>query len=150
MDKPGTEPDMPHPRPARRSLFWAFAFALGVMALSGVADALAESEFPFNQELLLDAPPMKGSKRVPSLDIRANGAAEISLWCNTVRGQLIVVGDTITILTGASTERQCPRERARGDEEILGALTEVTNWRREGDLLILTGPRTVRFRLQSN
>jgi heat shock protein HslJ len=93
---------------------------------------------------------MKGSKRVPSLDIDANGSAEIDLWCNTVRGQLVVAGDTITILTGTKTERQCPQERVQGDEDMLSTLTEVTNWRREGDVLILTGPRTVRFRLQTN
>ncbi len=141
---------MPPVHPARHWPCWAFVLALGVATWSSTGDARAESDFPFNRELLLDAPPMKGSKRVPSLDIGPNGAAEFVLWCNTVRGQLVVAGDTITILTGPSTERQCPQERLRGDEEMLAALTEVTNWRREGDLLILSGPRTVRFRLQTN
>jgi len=143
---------MPIVRPAPRSCFRGFAllllFALASWSAAGLARA--ESDFPFNRELLLDAPPMKGSKRVPSLDIGDNGAAEITLWCNTVRGQLVVAGDTITIITGPGTERQCPPERLRGDEEMLAALNEVTNWRREGDLLILTGARTVRFRLQTN
>jgi hypothetical protein len=29
-------------------------------------------------------------------------------------------------------------------------LTEVTNWRREGEFLVLTGARTMRFRMQTN
>jgi hypothetical protein len=33
---------------------------------------------------------------------------------------------------------------------VLGALNEVTNWRREGDVLVLIGTRTMRFRLQTN
>jgi heat shock protein HslJ len=72
------------------------------------------------------------------------------LWCNSVKAQLVVAGDTITIVAGDKTDKQCPPERLRGDEDILSALAEVTNWRREGDLLILTGSRTVRFRLQTN
>jgi heat shock protein HslJ len=135
-------------RPARRLL--CLTFCILAAALSASGPVIAQSEFPFDQELLLDAAPMRGSKRVPSLDIRTNGAAEIALWCNTVRAQLVVVGDTITVLTGPSTERQCPPERLLGDAEILSTLAEVTNWRREGDLLTLTGPRTVRFRLQTN
>ena len=138
---------MPQVRPAR-SICGAFYVLVAMLASAGLARS--QSDFPFSRELLLDAAPMKGSKRVPSLDIGANGSAEISLWCNTVRGQLVVVGDTITILTGASTERQCPPERVRADAEMLAALAEVTNWRLEGDLLVLTGARTIRFRLQTN
>jgi len=120
-------------------------------AIAGTANAVAlDREFPFGRELLLDAAPMKGSKRVPSLDIADNGRADIDLWCNSVKGQMVVAGDTITILTGEKTERSCAPERMRGDEEVLAALTEVTNWRREGDLLILTGARTLRFRLPTN
>ena len=124
-----------------------------LLALIGVATAAgveAESEFPFGHELLLDAAPMAGSKRVPSLDIAENGLADIDLWCNSIKGQMIVAGDTITILTGARTERSCAPERMRGDEDVLAALTQATNWRREGDILVLTGPRTLRFRLPTN
>ena len=55
-----------------------------------------------------------------------------------------------TVLTGEKTDRQCPPDRARGDDDMLAALTQVTNWRRDGDTLILIGPRTLRFRLQTN
>jgi len=141
---------MPRIRPARRLCFWASTLLVGLLAMSEAGQAQSDGGFPYNRELLLDAAPMKGSKRVPSVDIGENGAAEFTLWCNTVRAQLVVAGDTITVITGPKTERQCPPERLRGDEDMLAALTDVTNWRREGELLILTGSRTVRFRLQTN
>jgi heat shock protein HslJ len=129
----------------------AVAFVLGLPLTICLAPAVAaQSEFPFGRELMLDTKPMKGSKRVPILDIAENGVADIDLWCNSVKGQMVVAGDTITILTGEKTERSCTPERMRGDEDVLAALTEVTNWRREGDVLVLTGTRTIRFLLQTN
>jgi heat shock protein HslJ len=129
----------------------ALALALGIAATAMLAPAVAaQSQFPFGSELMLDVKPMKGSKRVPMLDIDQKGLAEIDLWCNSVKGQLVVAGDTITIITGEKTERACPPERAQADDEVLGALNEVTGWRREGDILVLIGTRTMRFRLQTN
>ncbi len=124
------------------------AIAAFVM-ICGIARA-ADQGFPFGRELLLDVPPMKGSKRVPMLDIDAKGLAEIDLWCNSVKGQMVVAADTITILTGEKTDRSCSPERAQADDEVLAALNEVTNWRRDGDILMLIGARTMRFRLQTN
>lgn len=118
---------------------------------SGIAAGDIAREFPFNQELLLDTPPMRGSKRVPMLEIAANGAVVIDLWCNSVQGQIVVVEDTITIMTGPKTDRSCPPERVRGDEEVLSSLLQVTNWRRESDaVLLLVGPRTLRFHKATN
>jgi heat shock protein HslJ len=134
----------------RRDLVGRSAWWAAVMLLLVSVAAPAQSSFPFDHELLLDAAPMKGSKRVPSLDIAANGTAEIMLWCNTVKAQLVVAGDTITVIAGPSTGQQCPPERMRGDEDLLAALTQATNWRREGNYLILTGGRTIRFHLQTN
>ena len=129
----------------------ALALALGTTAAACLAPAVAaQSEFPFGHELLLDVKPMKGSKRVPMLDIDDKGLAEIDLWCNSVKGQLVVAGDTITIIAGEKTERTCPPERAQADDDMLAALNEVTSWRREGDVLVLIGTKTMRFRLQTN
>lgn len=125
---------------------WMIAIPLAAWPLS----LSAQASFPFDRELLLDVGPMKGSKQVPSLDIAANGAAEIVMWCNTLRAQLVVAGDTITVIPVPGSARQCPPERQRGDEDLLSALTQATNWRREGDYLVLTGGRTLRFRLQTN
>ncbi len=142
---------MKRARPAkrRRWLLWAaaaFGFFLGFLSPSRAAD----QDFPFDHELLLDAQPMRGSKRLPSLEIGPTGQAAIDLWCNRVEGQIVVVEDTITIMTGQKTERSCPPERLRGDEEMLAALSEVTNWRREGETLVLIGPKTLRFHLPTN
>jgi len=112
-------------------------------------NALAQS-FPFGSELVLDVDPLRGSKKIPVLDIGANGTAEIELWCNSVKAQLVVAGNTITIITGELSARQCPPERARADEELLAALNQATNWRMENSALVLTGGTTLRFRVQTN
>jgi heat shock protein HslJ len=123
-----------------------FGFILGFLSPSRADDR----EFPFDHELLLDARPMRGSKRLPNLEIGPNGKTAIELWCNGVEGQVVVVEDTITIMTGQKTERSCSPEQARGDEEMLAALTEVTKWRREGVTVVLIGPKTLRFRIPTN
>jgi heat shock protein HslJ len=129
----------------------ALAFALGTSLAGGLSPAApAQSQFPFGREFVLDAAPMKGSKRVPILDIDDKGIADIDLWCNSVKGQLVVAGDTITIITGPKSERSCPPEQTQGDDDVLAALAGVTNWKLEGDTLVLIGTRTMRFRAQSN
>jgi heat shock protein HslJ len=127
------------------------ALMAAVVAVMGLADAAsAQSSFPYDSELRLDVPPMRGSKRVPSIEIASNGAAEIVLWCNTVKAQLVVASDTITVITGSATANQCPPERLRGDEDLLVALSQATNWRWDGETLVMTGGKPVRFRLQTN
>jgi heat shock protein HslJ len=138
---------MDRPWPTKRRAITALAVC--TLAMLGVARAAAQ-EFPFGRELMLDVAPMKGSKRVPMLDIDPRGIADIDLWCNSVKGQMVVAGDTITILTGPKTERTCPPERSQADDDVLSALNEVTSWRRDGDVLVLIGTRTMRFRLQTN
>jgi hypothetical protein len=107
-------------------------------------------EFPFERELLLDAAPMRGSKRVPGLEVSSSGQATIDLWCKSGAGQVIVAGDTITIIPGEIRPAQCSPEQSRGDDEMLAALTQVTNWWRERDMLILVGPTQLRFRSTTN
>jgi heat shock protein HslJ len=118
--------------------------------LAPPAKAQAEA-FPFGRELLLDVAPLRGSKKVPILDIGDGGSAEIELWCNAVKAQLIVAGDTVTIITGEASVRQCAPDRARADEDLLAAFNEITNWKMERSGLVLTGgSRTLRFRTQTN
>ena len=88
------------------------AFAACVLGGIVAADA-SERGFPYNSELIMDAKPMRGSKRVPMLVIGAKGEAKIEGWCNNVEAQMVVAADTLTILTGASTEQQCPADRMR-------------------------------------
>ena len=117
---------------------------------SAATSFAAERTFPFDSELMLDAKPMKGSKRLPVMTIGPNGKAEIDLWCNSVEGQIVVVEGTITVMTGAKTARQCDPVRTRGDDELLEALLQATNWTRDGDVLTLRGVKTLRFRLATN
>jgi heat shock protein HslJ len=128
-----------------------FVVALAVCVLGGIVTAdAAERGFPYNNELMMDAKPMRGSKRVPMLVIGAKGETKIEGWCNVTEAQLVVAGDTLTILTGASTEQQCPAERMRADQDLMAVLMEITHWRREGDVLTLRGTKTVRFRTLTN
>ena len=130
---------------------WCVRLVWCVLTVAAASPALAQrNEFPFDGELILDVRPMPGSKRIPNMDIAANGSIVLEMWCNRVDGQVVVAGDTITVMTGPSTERPCPAERARGDAELVEALNAVTNWRREGDFVLLTGPKTLRFRVPTN
>jgi heat shock protein HslJ len=134
-------------RGQRRSI--ATAAMGGAIFLCMAPHALAQP-FPFGSELVLDAEPMRGSKKLPVLDIGQNGAAEIELWCNSVKAQLVVAANTITIITGQMSSRQCPPNYARADDELLTALNQVTNWRLEEFALVFTGGKTLRFRMQTN
>ena len=131
------------------SATWLLRVTFGALvAWSGAASA--QHAFPFDSELILDVAPMRGSKRIPNMDVAPNGAIALEMWCNRVEGQFVVAADTVTVLTGQATQRSCPPERAQGDEQLLAALTQVTNWRRRGDTLELIGPRTLKFRVPTN
>lgn len=133
----------------RASSLIAALVVLGLVTVSATGYA-GERDFPFDQELLLDAKPMKGSKRVPIFGIGHRGETTIDLWCNSVEGQIVVVDSTISIMTGAKTERQCDAARMRGDDDLLAALLQATGWRREGDTIVLFGAKTLRFRAATN
>jgi heat shock protein HslJ len=124
----------------------------GFLVLAGaLASATAnDSGFPFDREMILDASPMPGSKRMPILEIDKNGAASIDLWCASLRGQASVNADTISIVPGPAQPVQCAPDRQSGDENLLAALAQVTNWRRSGDVIELRGATTLRFRLMTN
>src|SRR2546421_9453120 len=83
-----------------------FAVVLAACVLGGIvaADA-ADRGFPYNSELIMDAKPMRGAKRVPMLVIGAKGEAKIEGWCNNVEAQLVVAADRLTILTGVQSCR---------------------------------------------
>jgi heat shock protein HslJ len=133
-------------------LFHLLGYLTGVIFMTaGLAPAAADDRgFPYDSELLLDVKPMKGSKRIPMLDVGPKGEASIDLWCNTVKAQIVVADDTVTILAGPKTEFQCAPDRMREDDALLAALLQVTKWRRDGDVLTLQGVRTMRFRFSTH
>lgn len=109
-----------------------------------------EQAFPFARELMLDVAPMRGSKRVPIIEIAENGAAVIQLWCASTSGQASVDKDFITITAGQVLPAQCEPERQIRDDDLLAALAQVTNWRRHGDVIEFVGATKLRFRLMTN
>jgi hypothetical protein len=125
---------------------------LACLVMFGLVPLAAANErgFPFDRELMLDVAPMPGSKRVPIIEIDANGAASIDLWCARLRGQASVSEDSISIVPGPIEPKQCPADRQSGDENLLAALAQVTNWKRSGNVIELRGATTLRFRLMTN
>jgi hypothetical protein len=112
--------------------------------------AAAGDSFPFGTTLILDAAPMRGSKRIPMLEIAENGAASIDLWCASARAQVVVADSSISISPGDLQNSQCEPDRQARDAELLAALSQVTNWRRHGDIVELLGVTPLRFRLMTN
>jgi heat shock protein HslJ len=137
-------------RAKNRVARWTVVTFLGIAALAGAAPCALAQSFPYGSELRLDVNPMRGSKKVPVLDIGERGTAEVEMWCNSVKAQLIVAAGTITIITGEMSARQCAPEVLRADDELMAALNQVTNWRMESSALVLTGGKTLRFRVQTN
>lgn len=138
-----------HPNAGRQIFACA---ALAVILSSGLATAA--DQFPFDQELLLDAAPMRPAKRMPILTVEPNGNAKIDLWCRTVPARVEISDATIKIEAGPLPEDlpamqsagQCTPERMQADEEMLAALVQVTSWRREGESVVLEGSRELKFR----
>jgi len=119
---------------------------LGPLGLARAAD----SAFPFGTELMLDVEPLYGSKRIPMLQIEDDGTAAIDLWCASVHASATVGENSITIVAEPAEPGQCTAERQSGDQTLLAALSQVTNWRRDGDVIELIGPTTLRFRAMTN
>src|SRR5262245_59955562 len=119
------------------------AAALVLLTLSAIPDvARAEDGFPFGMEMTLGAARMPGSKRVPDLEIGDNGEVVVELWCKGGKGQFSVAGNTVIFVAGALEARNCPADRAQADYDLLAMLSSVTNWKRQGDLVVFIGPKT--------
>jgi hypothetical protein len=87
---------------------------------------------------------------IPMLEIAENGAASIDLWCASARAQAVVADNSISISPGDLQNAQCEPDRQSRDAELLAALAQVTNWRRNGEVVELLGATPLRFRLMTN
>ena len=116
------------------------------LVLGLLASAAQAQEFPYDRDLVLDARPMRGGKRVPVLAIDASGQAQIDLWCKRGQGQAVIAGETITIIVGAMSDDSCTPERAQADEQMILALSQVTTWSVRGDVVTFSGGTPLRFR----
>lgn len=147
---------------AGRGVFVGGAVACGILAaalvLADPRPGRAADDFPFDRELLLDAAPMPPVKRVPILSVAPNGSATIDLWCRTVPARVLLSDSAIRVETGPlpsglpqyMSEGQCTPQRMQADEEMLTALTQVTEWRKQGRAVVLAGPTTLKFRLSDH
>src|SRR5262245_48866774 len=122
---------------------------LAAAAVFVAATAFAD-EFPFERELMLEAKPLPGSKRVPMLEILREGRAMIDLWCKSGDGRVEVAGETIKITIEAMKVETCTPERTERDEPLAGALAAITQWRMEEDVLVLIVPTELVYTLSSH
>jgi heat shock protein HslJ len=128
------------------------------LSLLGCDLVMGTDQFPFDQELLLDAAPMKPAKRMPILTVAPDGKATIGLWCKTVTAQVEVSDAEIKIEPGPMPEGlpemmgsgQCAPDRMQADQELLAAFSQVTNWRTKGSVLVLEGPTKLKFHPATN
>jgi len=143
-----------------RQIFFRHARVIAGVVLSACLSTLASGpgraadQFPFDQELLLDAAPMRPGKRMPILTVEPNGSAKLDLWCRSVPAQVTVSESAIKIEPGPLPEElpammsagQCTPERMQADEEMLAAFAQVIAWRRQGENVVLEGPKVLRLR----
>jgi hypothetical protein len=131
---------------ARRACLIAIPVAAFVM----VSPARADDGFPFGLEMMLDAAPQPGSKRLPTLEIGDSGETVVELWCKGGTGQFSVAGNTVIFVAGPLEDRACPAARAQADDDLIAALGQASTWRRQGDVVSFTGTKTLRFRINTN
>jgi META domain len=132
---------------SRYSFFNAF---VGVILLTAAPLPAVAAEFPFGREMLLNVKPLPGSKRVPILEIGANGRAQVDFWCKSGTAQVEITGDAISFALGSLQEEGCTLERVERDDAMIAAFSQVMQWRIEDDVVILTGPVELRFRLSTH
>jgi META domain-containing protein len=119
-------------------------------AAMNAGSARADDGFPFGMAMTMDVARQPGSKRVPNVEIGDNGEAVLELWCKGGKGQFSVAGNTVIFVPGALEDRACPPARAQADDELVAALSEATNWKRQGDFVSFIGAKTLRFHLDTN
>ena len=115
-----------------------------------IAPARADDGFPFGMAMTMDVARQPGSKRLPNVEIGDNGEAVLELWCKGGKGQFSVAGNTVIFVAGPIEDRACPPARAQADDELVAALGEATNWKRQGDFVSFIGTKTLRFRLDTH
>jgi heat shock protein HslJ len=134
-------------------------FACAAVAAAMIQPVIAQpADFPFGQELLLENPPMRPGKRMPSVTVERTGNAVIDLWCKSVPARVEIAEAAIKLeaaplpdeLPQMQSAGQCTPERMAADGVLLEKLTQVTGWQRQGGTLTLEGASPLRFRAATN
>jgi heat shock protein HslJ len=133
-----------------RLLKQAAVATLLLMAAPNFSRAQADDGFPFGTEMTLDVGRQAGSKRIPNIEIGDAGEVVLELWCKGGKGQFSVAGNTVIFVAGAMENRNCAPDRAQADDDLIAALTDAATWKRQGDFVSFVGPKTLRFRINTN
>ncbi|MCC6889274.1 MAG: META domain-containing protein [Hyphomicrobiales bacterium] len=134
---------------ARRK--WLHRLLLALLLTPGfVAVPAAAQTFPYDQEMLLDVKPLPGSRRVPMLEVHADGKAMLDLWCHSVAAEVAVNGNEVRFNFLSAKPENCTPERIELDQAMAKALLEVTGWRRRNDIVEFVGPTSFRFRISTH
>jgi hypothetical protein len=136
--------------PAKRILREAAVTLILAATVCNVVPAFADDGFPFGFEMTLDVGRQPGSKRIPNLEIGDSGETRLELWCKGGKGQFSVAGNTVIFVAGPLEDRTCPQALAQADDDLVAALSDAANWKRQGDLVSFIGSKTLRFRLNTN
>jgi heat shock protein HslJ len=126
------------------------ATVLLMAAATNFSPALADDGFPFGSEMTLDVGRQPGSKRIPNIEIGDAGEVVLELWCKGGKGQFSVAGNTVIFVAGEMENRSCAPDRAQADDDLIAALTDAATWKRQGDFVSFVGPKTLRFRINTN
>lgn len=124
--------------------------ALATIALILSPPLARAQEFPFGLEMTLDAERQPGSKRLPTLEVGDDGEVLVELWCKGGKARFSIAGNTVVFMPGVMQDRNCPPAKTQADDALLAALSEATNWTRQGDVITFSGTQTLRFRLNAN
>ena len=125
---------------------------IAAISLAQMSAVVAAEGFPFSAEMTLDAPPMRGSKRIPNLEIGDSGEIVLQLWCKSGKGRFSVAGNSVIFLPGDLSDNGCTPERAEADDALLAALLAAGEWKRQGNTVSFIGQQTkpLRFRINTN
>jgi META domain len=126
------------------------ATVLLIAAIPNCSLAQVDDGFPFGYEMTLDVGRQPGSKRIPNIEIGDAGEVVLELWCKGGKGQFSVAGNTVIFVAGVMENRSCAPDRAQADDDLIAALTDVATWKRQGDFVSFVGPKTLRFRINTN
>jgi hypothetical protein len=131
--------------------FLMLAFLMLAFFMLGVWSApVSAQSFPYDQEMLLEARPLPGSRRVPMMEIQSTGRASVDLWCHSAVAEIAVSGSELKINFVSAKPENCTPDRIELDQKMAKALLEVTGWRRKNDIVEFVGPTTFRFRISTH
>ncbi|MBX9773679.1 MAG: META domain-containing protein [Xanthobacteraceae bacterium] len=128
---------------------WLPALAAAAIVLVPAAPAGAQS-FPYDQEMLLEVKPLPGSRRVPMIEVHPDGKASVDLWCHSAVAKFTITGSDVKIEFVSAKPENCTPERIERDQAMAKAMLEVTQWRRNNDIVEFAGPTTFRFRISTH